>query len=175
MQGGKLQRVFRPWVARFDYRKQQSVSRKGTKAGSTRRLKYGCLRQSNEASLAGSFTPRRDGSHRGSRRLGRHTPTHLGPPTAVSQAFITKDFEDRTGYIIVTDPQGQHAADKPTTCRRVVRVARAKTLPGSSLKLTSFWAIHFSPSHPYQTQRGQPENQNCAGPVSGQIRRCRQT
>ena len=107
MQGGKLQRVFRPWVARFDYRKQQSVSRKGTKAGSTRRLKYGCLRQSNEASLAGSFTPRRDGSHRGSRRLGRHTPTHLGPPTAVSQAFITKDFEDRTGYIIVTDPQGQ--------------------------------------------------------------------
>ena len=29
------------------------------------------------------------------------------PPTAVAQAYITKDFEDRTGYIIVTDPQGE--------------------------------------------------------------------
>ena len=29
------------------------------------------------------------------------------PPTAVAQAFITKNFEDRTGYIIVTDPQGK--------------------------------------------------------------------
>jgi hypothetical protein len=29
------------------------------------------------------------------------------PPTAVAQAYITKDFEDRTGYIIVTDPQGK--------------------------------------------------------------------
>ena len=29
------------------------------------------------------------------------------PPTAVAQAYITKDVEDRTGYIIVTDPQGK--------------------------------------------------------------------
>ena len=28
------------------------------------------------------------------------------PPTAVSQAYITKDFEDRTGYVIVTDARG---------------------------------------------------------------------
>ena len=29
------------------------------------------------------------------------------PPTAVSQAYITKDFEDRTGYVIVTDARGE--------------------------------------------------------------------